>query len=53
MYRVKIFYNSIVPQNDAMMGLKVISDKHKFHYEEFLSKKIHLIQKEASWPMPF
>lgn len=40
MYRVKIFYNnSIRPQNDAMMDLKVISEKHKFHYEEFLSKK--------------
>lgn len=37
---MKIFYNnSIEPQNDAMMDLKVISEKYKFHYEEFLSKK--------------
>lgn len=50
MFRMKIFYNnSIEPQNDAMMDLQVISEKYKFHYEEFLSKKkIHLSQKEAS-----
>lgn len=50
MWRMGTFCNnSIGPQNDTMMDSKVISEKHKFHYEEVLSKNpSNSERKEAS-----